>query len=236
MPAAAVGADVRDGLPGVTEQAVDQAGLADARRAEKSRGLAGRDQAAHLLQAVAGQVGQGQDPRARRGGLDQPDQFGGVIHQVGLGQDHHRLGAGVPRRRQVALQAADVQVLKGGGDHQHQVEVGGQHHGSGHGVQPGEVGVRADEGALAREHGLDEGLAAACARGDPVAHHRKVGGGGGVAQAAGGLGVDVAGLRVEHETAAVLGGDAGGDEAFGGVRLEGEGQLGGPPERGEIIG
>ena len=111
----------------VAQERVDERRLADARRAEDDRRPAGRQVVAGQRgDAVAGEGGDrsgprrpGRPPRRRPAGpRDRRD--------IGLVEDDDGCRATGPRDREVALEAAEVEVAVEPGDDERHVDVGGQ--------------------------------------------------------------------------------------------------------------
>ncbi len=150
------------------------------------------------------------DRHAERDRLDLAERPAGVAAQVGL-REHDRGGrAAVPGQREVALEAARVQVARHRRDEQDGVDVGREDL-----LDRLEPGALAGEGRAAREHGLDAGAVAVEARADPVADGRRRAR---AKEAPGRLRPELAGLGEDDVGAAVLHGDARGHEP--GVAVE----------------
>ena len=177
---AAAGVVLADGagpLPLGAQQGVDERGLADARRAEHDRGPArGQVVLGERGHAVAGERGHQADLDARGDGLGGDPLALGVRRDVGLVEQHDRRRAAAPGHREVALEAAEVEVAVEARDHERHVDVRGEDLLAGEG---GTVvaGAPAERGATG-EDGLDDDGAVAldAGRRDPVADRRQVAG------------------------------------------------------------
>jgi hypothetical protein len=146
--------------------------------------------------------------------------------EIRLVQDDDGLGAALPRGRQVALEAARLEVaFRQRHDEKHHVDVRGEHLLLA--LQPRHL---AREPRASREHGVDP-----LRERDPVADGREVGRGGYiVAQAAGHLRPALALLGVDEIGAALLDRDAARHEAIRFVLLEGLGEERAPAEPSKV--
>lgn len=213
VPAAAVPARLAGLERGLAEQRVHDRRLADAGRAEQACRPAVREVRADVVEPAALRHRDRVDGDAERDRLDLGDRSLDVVAEVGLRQQDHRLGAALPGGREVALEAARVEVVRERGRQEGDVDVGGEH------LLLGAVpGGLARDRAAACQHGVDDGASALLGRvvGDPVADGGQVGAG--LARVepepAGGLGPALVVVRGEEDVgAAVLGRDAPGLEA-----------------------
>ena len=176
-PAGVVLADRAGALPLGAQQGVDERGLADARRAEHDRGAARREVVGgERRDAVAGERGHRADIDARRDGLGGDPLALGVRGDVGLVEQDDRGRAAAPGHREVALEAAEVEVAVEARDDERHVDVRGEDLLAGEG---GTVvaGAPAERGA-AGEDGLDDdgAVAPGAGRRHPVADRRQVAG------------------------------------------------------------
>ena len=212
VPAATVAPDVRGHEQLLAGEAVHERRLPDAGRPEQRGGAAAAEVRAEVVEPLPGDRADGVDRDAegdRLGGQQRPLD---VLRQVALRQHDHRLGAALPGHDEVALQAARVEVVPEGGDEEDDVDVRGD-----------DLLVDLGPGDLAREfrppreHGVDQ----AAAERDPVADGRKVGPPArGAPEPRRDLGALLTALGVEVVGAAVLHGDARGDETGRRVRFE----------------
>ena len=86
------------------DQRVDEGRLADpARTEERQRAVAGGVRP-DRFDAISGQTAREQDGHTERDVLERDPARFGVLDQVGLGEHHHRLGAGVEREHELALE------------------------------------------------------------------------------------------------------------------------------------
>jgi hypothetical protein len=133
------------------EQGVGQRRLAGAARSDQHHGCARRQPAIQLgdLAAVLGidrihrAMGTGKLLDLRTLGLE-------VRAAVGLGQHQHRRRPGLADDRQIALEAARIEVAVEAADDQHGIDVGGDDL-----LAPGLAGGDAAQLAVARQQGLD---------------------------------------------------------------------------------
>ena len=166
VPAAPVeGADLLGRLALLAEQRVHERRLADARGAEQDDRPAGPEVRLELLEALAGDGADGVDGHADRDRLDLRDRRLGVLGQVELRQHDRRVGAALPRQREVALEPARVQVAVEGHDEEHRVDVRGQDL-----LDRLVAGGAADERRAPWQDGLDQPVGV----GDPVADGREL--------------------------------------------------------------
>ena len=190
--------------------------------------FAGREQRLHAIDPLARHVADGEDGHADRDHL-RLGELPGVVADVELREHDDRIGAGVPRRREVALQAARIEVGVQPGHEQHRVDVGDEDVLLG--FQP--RGLARDLRA-AREQRLDrEAISGCVADDDPVADRRHAAPELVVAHAAARAREPIAELRAHVVAAAVLRDDASGQEAALVVRVEGRLELVGPAEGGQ---
>ena len=239
-------ADRAGALALVPQQRVDERGLADARRAEDDGRPARREVVVRERRdAVAGQGRDGPDLDARRDGLGRDPEPDRVVRDVGLVEHDDRGRAAGPGHREVALEAAQVEVAVEAGDDQRDVDVGREDLLVGRAAAgpATRVGRAPPEGGPTRHDGLDDhgpgvvrmdvvGLAvdrgaAAVTDRDPVADRGQVRGPQGlVAQPSGDHGVPVTG-RGGHDPGVAVGGHDPGGPPSGRV----ERQEGGGPAR-----
>jgi hypothetical protein len=172
VPAARVGGPHFGGpLPLVAAQPVDQRRLADARRAEEGNRLADGQVGEQRVDALAALRAHHMDRRSRRDRLDLAHHRREVGGEVRLVEDDDRARAAVPGRRQVALDAAQVEVVVEAGDEEDGVDVRGDDL-----LLGGAAGDLAREPAAAGEQRLDGAFVPGrrtARHGDPVAHGRK---------------------------------------------------------------
>src|ERR671923_995259 len=213
----------------LAEQLVDERRLADARRAEQRSGAVALEVRAELVDPGPGHAADRVHGDADRDQLDLGDRLLDVVAEVRLREDDDGIGAALPRRREVALEPAQVEVPVEAGDDEDRVDVGGEH-------------LLADdlERLLARERRSPRqdrlnGRTAALGVGaqhDPVARDRY-----GAAvlgletQPAGELTRELAGFGPDEVGAAVLDRDASRNQAVAAVRGERGFEVGAPAER-----
>ena len=232
VPALAVAAELLRLEQLVARERVDERRLADPRGAEKRGGDARSEVRANRVEALArdarervdGDVG-GDRPDGGEGGLR-------IAREVALRQQHHRLGAALARQDEVALEAAQAQVLVERRDDEDDVDVRGEH------LLLGRLprGL-AREPRAAREQRLDRPrvLLGAGGDGDPVTDGGEIGGGAGLlVEPSRDVAAEHAGLGEHVVGAAVLHGDAARDQAVVGVGLELLGEAVVPAEGREV--
>ena len=173
MPPLVIRSDGAGGHAVASRQLVDQRGFSHAGGAQEGHRLAGDNVGQHRL-IVAAQGRDGQDLHAGSGTLHLGDHAVHIRAQIRLGEHHHRRGAAVVGDGEVALQAAEVEVLVQRHADQHRVDIGGHHL-----LLFGAAGGPPDEAALPWKEAADDGgiVALRPLGQDIVAHRRIVGDG-----------------------------------------------------------
>ena len=173
VTSAPVLADLLDILPLVAEQPVDEARLADTRRAEQSDCPAAREPSAQPVHALAGEVRDRDERDAQRHGLELEQLRRDVLVEIDLRHDDDGVGPALPGGRQVPLETPRVQVVAERGDDEDGVD-----------VRRDDLLLRGpDAGARerrpARQNGVDRRAAVTVRRSErgPVTDRRQVGGG-----------------------------------------------------------
>jgi hypothetical protein len=215
---AVVLADGCGGEEFLPREGVGERRLSDAGRPQQGDRAAGGEVGAHRLDPVACGCGDRVDGHAEGDRLDLQRAQLPLGAEVGLRQQDDRLRAALPRGREVALEPAQVEVLVQRHDQEDGVDVRGQHL-----LLRGVQRDLARELRGAREDVVDGGrvFVQPWSDRDPVAHCGEVAGSlREVCETACRLGAQLAELREEGVGAAVLRGDAGGDEPGRGVRRE----------------
>src|SRR5439155_23488680 len=125
-PALAIAADVPPHLCPNAEQANEEARLADAGGAHEDRYLAGLELRTHLVAALATQRARREHGQSWRQRFRRANNIRDIVAQVGLVEDNDRPCAALPCHRQVALDAAGVEVAVERRDHEHSVHIGSE--------------------------------------------------------------------------------------------------------------
>jgi hypothetical protein len=152
--------------------------------------------------------------------------------QVGLVEDDDRLHAALPRDRQIALDAAEVELGVEGGQEKNGVDVGGDHL-----FVAVFAGRAAAESRLARQHRQDveARFAGAAGHRHPVADHGQLGArAGGVQEASAAFAHDFGGTGVQRTGVPEFADHAGRLQPGRGVRRESGGEVLVPPEVGKL--
>ena len=102
------------------------------------------------VEPFPGDVREWDDRHANRDGLDRQDRLADVRAEVGLREHDDGRGAAVPRRRDVALQPAQAEVVVESGEQERRVDVRGEHL-----LLGAEAGALAEERAATREDRRD---------------------------------------------------------------------------------
>ena len=219
-------------------QRVDERGLAGPGRPEHDRGAATTEVCGpELLDPVAGQRRHGPHLDAGRHGLGRDPQAIHVAGEVRLVEEDDGCRTTAPGHREVALEAAEVEIAVQARDDERHVHVGGEHLVVGQAQAPAPVGV----GGIARERGparqdrLDDGGVVTGLDGDPVADRGQVARAERlVPEAARDDGVTIAVRVCEHPRVPVRDDHPGGPPARRVERQEGGGPAGIPAEIGEL--
>ena len=176
--------------------------------------MAGSQQRPHAVDPLAGHVAHGEDGHTDRDHL-RLGELAGVVEDVELREHDDRVGAGVPGRGQVALEATRVEVPVEPGDEQHRVDVRDEDVLLG--LEPRRL---ARDLRATRQQRLDrEAVSGRVADDDPVADRGHAADDLVVAHAAARVRQPIAELRAHVVAAAVLRDDASGHEASLDVRV-----------------
>jgi hypothetical protein len=215
-------------------QAVDDCGLADAGRPHQGEGAPAPGVSEQLLDALARLRAQEVRGHARRDPRDLRTDGVGVVYEVGLVEDDHRLGPALPGHDEVAFETARVVVVVEAHHEEDRVHVGGDDL-----LDCLAARGLAREDAPARQHLMNLRAARVLRQtpeGDPVAHGRqllrprRV-----IPEPASGLGPGLARRGVEQVNLIVLEKDAAGLVPFGRERRERRGEEVGPAVSFEIV-
>jgi hypothetical protein len=229
-PAVVALADRRRAPRRAAGQRVDQRRLADAGRAEQHAGHARSQPGGERVESCSGVHA---DRQHRHGGAEREPDVGDARRrvgvEVGLGEHHDGVRAGVGGEREHALEPAHAEVAVERAEDERDVDVRGQH------LRLGPAAGRgARDPAAARQHGMHD--PAGRVDRDPVTDGGQVDGRcRGMAKAAGERSGDRPAGGEQVEPAAVGGGDAGGDEVLAFERCEFRGAIWVPPEGGERV-
>ncbi len=155
----------------LAEQAVDEGGLARPGRAQQSPRGAGPQVLAQFGQALPCHRAHRVDRHAEGNALGLGDRLVEIGAEIGLVEYDHRIGAALPGQGQVALQAAQVELLAEARHQKDRVYVGRHYLGLG-----GAAHRLPQKGATPRQHGLDGGRPLLGTRlyGHPVSHCRQI--------------------------------------------------------------
>jgi len=149
-----------------TQKAVDERGLADARRADEGDSGAPAEVGAQGVSAV---TRPGAYEHGRHAEGDRVDSLRQRVDpaEVDFVEDDDRRGAAVPNGGEVALEAAQIEVAVGRGDDEEEIDVGGDYLAAAR-----FAGRPADKSRAPLEDVMDDGTFYTVSNGNPVAYHR----------------------------------------------------------------
>ena len=149
-----------------TYERVHERRFADARRADQRDRAPGSREPAELVDADARDCTGHDHRRARSTPLDRGEVDRVGVHEVGLREHDHRIGAALEGEHELALEAAEVRAVLEGLGEEDGVDVGGHDLG----VARGAVhGIATHEGRSTRQHGRHDRRLVAVGHEHPVA-------------------------------------------------------------------